>query len=246
MEKAPRIILKLTGELFGDGDNSNISFARYDQVAQTLIEIRRQIPLELAMVPGGGNIFRGRQADSKVDHVTADLIGMMATLQNGAGLREALIRNGETTTRLMTNLECAKIGEPYLIEKARHHLAEGRMVIIGGGLGMPGFTTDSAVAQFAADLQCRMVLKASTVDGVYDCDPRANPQARRFQRVTFDDALKKDLNVMDATAFAMCRRSQIPIFVFDVSQLHRIPEIIRGDYSFGTLITDAPNPPVVS
>jgi len=237
MEKEPRVILKLTGELFGN-NGDNINFAKYDDVAKTLIEIRQRSPIQLAMVPGGGNIFRGREAGSVVDYVDADWMGMLATVQNGIGLREALVRHGETDTRLMTAFDLREIGERYIIPKARHHLDSGRMIIIAGGLGRPGFTTDSAVAQCAGELQCRMVLKASTVDGVYDSDPRKNQDAKRYERITFNDTLQQRLQVMDATAFAMCMRSNIPIFVFNIKDLSRIPEAINGDHSFGTLVTN--------
>jgi uridylate kinase len=239
MEKQPtRVILKLTGELFSS-PGRNIDFDQYDAVAKTLIEIRRRSSIQLAMVVGGGNIFRGRQeADSVVDYVDADSIGMLATVQNGIGLRGALVNNGEPDTRLMIAFDLPEFGEHYIIPKARHHLDSGRMIIIAGGLGRPGFTTDSAVAQCAGELKCRMVLKASTVDGVYDSDPRKNPQAQRFERISFTDTLQKQLQVMDATAFAMCMRSNIPIFVFNINDLSRIPQAINGDHSFGTLVTN--------
>ena len=236
MEKdIDRVILKLSGELFGD-DGENIDFSKYDGVAKKLISIKERSGAQLAMVVGGGNIFRGRQAISGVDHTEADSMGMLATVINGIGLRDALVRNGAIDTRLMTAFNLPEMAEPYIKLKGRHHLQNNRMVIISGGLGKPGFSTDSAVAQYADELQCRIVLKASTVDGVYNKDPKKCDDAVRFKEISFQEALERRLEVMDATAFAMCMRSNIPIFVFNICQLDRIPEVIGGDYSFGTLI----------
>jgi len=230
-----RVILKLSGELFGNKEE-HISFQRYNETAKQLIEIRKETKVQLAIVVGGGNIFRGRQANEEVDHIEADSMGMMATIINGIGLREALIRNGASDTRLMTSLAIPGIAEPYIIAKGRHHLDEERIVIIAGGLGRPNFTTDSAVAQCADELQCKMILKASLVDGVYDSDPKKNSEAKRYTEITYQEALDQRLGVMDRTAFAMCEKSGIPIFVFNIDDLCKLPDIIRGDYSFGTLI----------
>ncbi len=230
-----RFILKISGEIFGE-NSRNIDFAKYDQVAEKIIEIKRKSGAQIAIVVGGGNIFRGRQADSEVDHTEADFMGMLATVMNGIGLREALVRHGEKDTRLMTAFNLPEIAEPYILHKARHHLENNRIVIIAGGLGKPNFTTDSAVAQYADELMCRMILKGSTVNGAYDCDPRKNPDAKKFDEISFQEALEKRLGIMDATAFGICMKSGIPIFVFDMEDLAKIPEAIRGDFSFGTLI----------
>ena len=235
MANIKRAILKLSGELFQD-KNESINFKRYDDVARQLIDVQKQTKIQLSVVVGGGNIFRGRQANKKVDHNEADSMGMMATIINGIGLREALIRNGATDTRLMTSISIPQIAEPYIRTKGRHHLKNNRMVIIAGGLGMPNFSTDSAVAQFASELQCEIIFKASTTDGVYDSDPRKNSQAKKYSEITYQDALDQRLEVMDRTAFAMCEKSAIPIFIFDIKNLHKLTDIINGDYSFGTLI----------
>lgn len=231
-----RAILKLSGELF-QYKNEHISFMQYEYVAKQLIDIQKQTKIQLAIVVGGGNIFRGRQANNSVDHNEADSMGMMATIINGIGLREALIRNGAVTTRLMTSINIHQIAEPYIRTKGRHHLKNDRLVIIAGGLGMPNFSTDSAVAQFASELQSEIIFKASTIDGVYDSDPKINKKAKKYSELTYQQTLDQRLNVMDRTAFAMCEKSEIPIFVFDISDLHRLIDIIKGDYSFGTLIS---------
>lgn len=230
-----RGILKLSGELFADG-SEHISFERYDVVAKQLIRIQELTKIQLAIVVGGGNIFRGREANEKVDHTEADSMGMLATIINGVALREAMVRNGANDTRLMTSVNLPQFAEPYIRIKGRHHLDNNRLVIIAGGLGMPNFSTDSAVAQYADELKCQMIFKASTVNGVYDSDPKKNVSAKRYSQITYRQALTERLGVMDATAFAMCEKSGIPIFVFDIKDLERLPDIIKGDYSFGTLI----------
>jgi len=235
MTNIKRAILKLSGELF-QNENEHISFERYEYVAKQLIDIQRQTKIQLAIVVGGGNIFRGRQANNEVDHNEADSMGMMATIINGIGLREALVRNGAADTRLMTSISIPQIAEPYIRIKGRHHLNHNRLVIIAGGLGMPNFSTDSAVAQFASELQSEIIFKASTVDGVYDSDPKKNDEAKKYSELTYQETLDQRLNVMDRTAFAMCEKSNIPIFVFNIKDLHRLTDIINGDLSFGTLI----------
>lgn len=234
-KKNHRVILKLSGERFSEKDQ-HISFPQYDKVAKQLVRIHKKSKTELAIVVGGGNIFRGREAATNVDHTEADAMGMLATIINGVGLREALIRNGAPETRLMTTLPLPAIAEPYIRIKARHHLDNNRIIILAGGLGLPNFSTDSAVAQFADELKCELILKASTVDGVYESDPRKNPSAKKFAKITYRDALVKELGVMDSTAFAMCSRSKIPIFVFDIKDLQKLPAVLNGNYSFGTLI----------
>lgn len=230
-----RVILKLSGELFGENGN-HIDFDKYDSVAKNLIDIQQKSEAEIAIVVGGGNIFRGRQAGSEVDHTEADSMGMLATVINGIGLREALVRNGADDTRLMTAFNLPQLAEPYIKNKGIHHLKNKRMVIISGGLGHPNFSTDSAVAQYADELQCRLVLKASTVDGIYDKDPKKDATAIKYNEIDYKQALDQRLGVMDLTAFTMCMRSEIPIFVFNISDLARLPEAIRGNYSFGTIV----------
>lgn len=235
MTNIKRAILKLSGELFQD-KNETINFKRYDKVAKQLIEVQKQTKIQLAIVVGGGNIFRGRQASSNVDPNEADSMGMMSTIINGLGLREALVRNGASDTRLMTTVGIPQLAEPYIRSKGRYHLINNRLVIIAGGLGMPNFSTDSAVAQFASELQCEIIFKASTTDGVYDSDPKKNDNAKKYSQITYQDALDQRLEVMDRTAFAMCEKSNIPIFVFDIKDLNKLSDIINGDHSFGTLI----------
>ncbi|NTW61649.1 UMP kinase [Candidatus Saccharibacteria bacterium] len=235
MTDIKRAILKLSGELF-QNSGENINFKRYDDVAKHLISVHKETEIELAIVVGGGNIFRGRQAESQIDMNEADAMGMMATIINGIGLREAFVRNGATDTRLMTSISIPQIAEPYIRTKARHHLKHDRMVIVSGGLGMPHFSTDSAVAQYANELQCDIIFKASTIDGVYTSDPKKDKSAKRYDSLSYQEALDKRLAVMDRTAFAMCEKSEIPIFIFDIKDLHKLSDIIKGNFSLGTII----------
>jgi len=234
-ENEKRIILKLTGELFEDG-KTHISFEKYDEIAKKIIAVSKAAKVQMAIVVGGGNIFRGREAESNVDHTEADSMGMMATVINGVGLREALVRNGATDTRLMTAFNLPQFAEPFIRMKARHHLTQNRLVVLAGGLGQPNFSTDSAVAQYADELMCEMIFKASTVDGVYNSDPHKNLDAVKHSELTFDEAMTKNLKVMDKTAFAMCSNSGIPIFIFHSKDLEKLPLAVSGDFSFGTLI----------
>ncbi|HSX39060.1 MAG TPA: uridine monophosphate kinase [Candidatus Saccharimonadales bacterium] len=231
-----RLILKVSGELFSSR-GKNIDFQKYNKFAKQILKIVKSTEIQLAMVVGGGNIFRGREKSEDVDAAEADSMGMLATVMNGIALREALIRQGATDTRLMTAFHLPEFAEPYIRLKAKHHLNNNRLVILAGGLGKPSFSTDSAVAQYANELNCSLVLKASTVDGVYDTDPKKNQKAKKLPTITFQDALEKRLKVMDSTAFAMCMISEIPIFVFDIRDLDRIPDIVNEDFSFGSLIS---------
>ena len=230
-----RIILKISGELFQNGED-HINFQQYDKVAKQIIEIQSKTSAQIAIVVGGGNIFRGRQADSDVDSNEADYMGMLATIINGIGLREAMIRNGASDTRLMTSINIHQMAEPYIRNKAKHHLENNRIIIISGGLGMPGFSTDSAVAQYASELCCDIIFKASTVNGVYTSDPNKDPSAKKYTELSYQETLDKRLGVMDRTAFAMCEKSQIPIFIFDIKDLEKLPDAINGNYSFGTIV----------
>jgi uridylate kinase len=234
-DRLSRYILKVSGELFSE-KGENISFTAFDEVARQIIEIVGSTGIQLAMVVGGGNIFRGRERVGYVDTNEADSMGMMATIMNGIALREALVRNGAKDTRLMTSVNIPEFAEPYIRLKGKYHLDNNRLVILAGGLGRPGFSTDSAVAQYAGELECGMVLKASTVDGVYDCDPRKNVNAKKIDKLTYREALLKELGIMDSTAFAMCMKSEIPIFVFNIEDLDKLPSILDGDYSFGSLV----------
>lgn len=231
-----RVLLKISGELFGDDDGHGINFAAYEKIAQDIINIRDKTKVELALVVGGGNIFRGRYKAERVDEATADYMGMMATVINGMGLQEALERLG-APTRMMTAIEIKSVAEPYIRRKALRHLSKGRIVIFTAGTGNPFFTTDSGAALRAAELNCDIILKATNVDGVYSEDPNKNPDAKLLTKITYQEAIEKNLEVMDATAFALCKRQKIPIVVFNIDKLNDIDQILTG-HNFGTLVTE--------
>lgn len=229
-----RVLLKISGELFGDNSGHGINFASYEKIAKDLIDIREKTKVELALVVGGGNIFRGRYKAEHVDEATADYMGMMATIINGMGLQEALERLG-APTRMMTAIDVKSVAEPYIRRKALKHLSRGRIVIFTGGTGNPFFTTDSGAALRAAELNCDIILKATNVDGVYTTDPNKDPNAKLLTKISYQEAIEKNYDVMDATAFALCKRQNIPIVVFNIDKLNDLDQILTG-HNFGTLV----------
>jgi uridylate kinase len=234
--KYKRVLLKLTGELFGGKDEHGIDFGSCERIARELLSIWKKTGLELAIVVGGGNIFRGRERTSLVDEATADYMGMLATIINGLALQEALERLG-APTRMMTAIEAKAIAEPYIRRRAQRHLEKGRIVIFTAGTGNPFFTTDSGAALRAIELNCDIILKATNVDGVYSQDPKQNPSARRFRHLTYQEAIEKGLEVMDATAFALCKRQKMPIIVFNINKLKQLDQLLRGT-PMGTLVSE--------
>jgi uridylate kinase len=230
-----RVLLKLTGELFAENHNKGINFAAYENIASQLIRIWKKTKIDLAIVVGGGNIFRGREKAVDVDQATADYMGMLATVINGMALQEALERLG-APTRMMTAFEINSVAEPYIRRRAIRHLEKGRIVILTAGTGHPFFTTDSGAALRAIEMHCDVILKASPVDGIYTKDPRQNKDAKLYKKLTYQEALEKHLEVMDATAFAMCQKHNMPIIVFNIGKLHKLENILQGK-KIGTLVT---------
>lgn len=232
-----RILLKLSGELFGGDKKEGINFQAVEKVARTLINIKKKYPIDLAIVIGAGNIFRGRMVEARdFDRAQADYMGMLATIINCLALQGEIERLGGET-RMMSEVNVTSVCEPFIRRRAMRHLDKGRIVILAGGTGNPFFTTDSAAALKATELQCDVVLKGSNVDGVYDCDPRKNDCAKKFESLTYQYALEKGLMVMDATAFALCQHEKIPIIVFDANNLDNLEKIVAGE-KVGTLITE--------
>lgn len=232
-----RILLKISGELFSNKGGEGIDFESVEKVAKCLINIKRKYPIDLAIVIGAGNIFRGRMiAEREFDRAQADYMGMLATIINCMALQGEIERLGGET-RLMSALNMSSVCEPFIRRRALRHLEKSRIVILGGGTGNPFFTTDSAAALKATELKCDVVLKGSNVDGVYDCDPKKNNGAKKFETLTYQYALEKGLMVMDATAFALCQHEKIPIIVFDANNLDNLEKIISGE-NIGTLITE--------
>jgi uridylate kinase len=231
-----RVLLKLSGEaLMGSqafGINPEVLAMVATEIADTAA-----LGVEIAVVVGGGNIFRGEGARG-MDRATGDYVGMLATVMNAVTLQEAIERRG-VVTRVQSAIPMSQLAEPYIRRRAIRHLEKGRVVIFGAGTGNPFFTTDTAAALRAMEIGAEIVMKASKVDGIYDKDPRKHPEARRYLTVTFTDALKQDLEVMDATAFALCRDNEMGIIVFDMRTRGNIQRAVCGEPVGTTVVKDS-------
>lgn len=235
--KYKRVLLKISGELFGGKKGRGVSFKFYERIAKELFIIWKETKVELAIVVGGGNIIRGkRDKTKKFDEATADYMGMLATIINGLGLQEALERLG-APTRMMTAIEMKAVAEPYIRRRAQRHLGKGRIVIFTAGVGSPFFTTDSGAALRAIEIGCDVILKATDVDGVYSADPDKDPKVKLYKHLTYQEAIEKGLEVMDTTAFALCKRQKMPIIVFNIEKLREIDKVLEGD-GIGTLVSE--------
>lgn len=231
-----RVLLKLTGELFGDENGNGIDFEKIERIAKYIAHLRKIHKTDLVIVVGGGNIFRGRNlTDENFDLPMADYIGMLATVQNSIALQGKLEIIG-VPSRLMSKIEMKEVCEPYILKRARRHLEKGRVVIVASGMGVPGYSTDTAAAHYAYQLNCEVLLKGSTVDGVYTADPKMDKTAQKFSNLSFQEALEQNIMVMDSTAFAICKTKNIPIIVFDISDLENIERILRKQI-IGTFIS---------
>lgn len=233
-----RVVLKLSGEaLASDSSTETIDFSTVDRIASEIAECGRDLAVEIAVMVGGGNIWRGATgAENGMDRATGDHMGMLATVINALALQDALERNGQPT-RVQTAIEMSEVAEPFIRRRAIRHLEKGRVVVFAAGMGNPFFTTDTPAALRAAEIDAGVILKGTHggVDGVYSADPRKDPNATKFDEVSFDEALAKDLAVMDATAFTMCRENGIPILVFDVMTPGNLMRALAGE-RIGTLI----------
>lgn len=229
-----RILLKLSGEaLLGDRDHGidPKRLAEYAQDIKTIIDKGVQV----AIVIGGGNIFRGvAGASNGMDRVQADYMGMLATVINGLALQSAL-EDADIPTRLQTAIKIEAVAEPYIKRKAMRHLEKGRVVIFGAGTGNPFFTTDSAAALRAIEIEADVILKGTRVDGIYNIDPEKNKDAVKFDNITFDDVLKKGLKIMDTTAFTLSQENNLPIIVFDMNKPGNLLKVVSGE-NIGTLV----------
>jgi uridylate kinase len=231
-----RVLLKLTGELFSTEGKTGIDFNSVKTIAAYIAHLRQIHNVDLAIVVGGGNLFRGRNVTgSDFDRAQADFIGMLGTIMNGLALQGELEMLGVRSC-VMSSLHVDQACEPYIRLKARKHLNDGIVTILVGGSGRPFFTTDTTAALLAAELGCEILLKGSGVDGVYTADPKIDPNAIKYTTLTFQEALEKGLMVMDDTAFAVCKREKIPIIVFKVDDLENIERILNGE-EIGTLVT---------
>lgn len=229
-----RVLLKLSGEVFAGAAGFGIDPSIVIQFAQELKEIR-DMGVQVAVVVGGGNIWRGRMAP-KMERANADYMGMIATVINGLALQDALEKIG-TTTRVLTAIEMKEVAEPFIRRRAQRHLEKGRVVIFAGGTGSPYFTTDTCAALRGLEIGADVILKGTKVDGVYDSDPIKNPQAKKFDRLGYIDVLQKGLGVMDATAISLCMDNRLPIAVFDITHSGNIKRMILGE-DIGTIVKE--------
>jgi uridylate kinase len=232
--KYKRILLKLSGEALMGQQQSGIDARRLQQYA---IEIKhvKELGIEIAIVIGGGNIFRGVQGEGLgIDRVQGDYMGMLATVINGMALQSALEQEG-MYTRLMSGINMEQVCEPFIRRRAVRHLEKGRIVIFGAGIGNPYFTTDSTASLRAIEIESQVVLKGTRVDGVYSADPEKNPDAERYSNISYSEVYSKGLNVMDMTAFTLCQENNLPIIVFDMNKPDNLYNLVKGE-EVGTLI----------
>src|SRR6202165_4508815 len=232
-----RIVLKLSGEALRErGAKENISPQIVREIAERIKEVKA-LGVQTSVVIGGGNIWRGLAAHHRgMDRTTADYMGMLATVINGLALQSALVQIG-VETRVQTAIEMKNVAEPFILGRAIRHLELGRVVIFAAGTGNPYFSTDTTAALRASEIGADVILKATKVDGVYDRDPNTDPNAKRFERITFTEALTKRLQVMDSTAFSLCMDNKVPIVVFDMNKPTNIRDAVLGR-KVGTLVAD--------
>lgn len=234
--KYKRILLKLSGEsLQGKSKGSYIDPDILEQYSEEIKHVKEE-GTEISIVIGGGNIFRGGQADTLgIDRVQGDYMGMLATVVNGMALQSALERHG-MYTRLMSGIKMEQVCEPFIRRRAIRHLEKGRIVIFGAGIGNPYFTTDSTASLRAIEVQAEVVLKGTRVDGVYSKDPEKFSDAVRYEKLSFQEAYEKNLNIMDMTAFTLCMENKLPIVVFNMNKKGNLLKIAKGEET-GTLIS---------
>jgi len=233
--KYKRILLKVSGESLAGPTEFGIDPKEATHVAE-LIKRVHDLGVDVAIVIGGGNLWRGATGENKgMDRATADYMGMMATVMNALALMDALEKLG-VVTRVMSSIEMRTVAEPYIRRRAMRHLEKGRVVIFGGGTGNPYFSTDTAAALRATEIDADVVIKATKVDGVYDCDPKANPNAVKFDRLSYLDTVARRIEVMDSTAITLCMENDLPILVLNLWDQESLIRALHGEPE-GTLIT---------
>lgn len=232
-----RILLKLSGEALMGSQSYGIDTKVAEAAAKELKAVH-ELGIEIAIVVGGGNIFRGvSESAGNMDRAAADYIGMLATVMNAVVLQDALEQQN-VYTRVMSAIDIPQLAEPFIRRRAVRHLEKKRVVIFAAGTGNPYFTTDSAAALRALEIQADVILKGTKVDGIYTADPVKDPTATRFETITFQEVLEKRLNVMDASAISLCRDNDLPIMVFNMRENGNIAKAVCGDMSIGTLVTN--------
>src|ERR1043166_841547 len=233
--KYGRILLKLSGEAIGGPSGVGISPEAIQDMAQQIREVR-DLGVQVVVVVGGGNIFRGLPGSERgIERATGDYMGMLATVINALALQDALEKLG-VATRVQSAITMAQVAEAFIRRRAVRHLEKGRVVIFGGGTGNPFFSTDTAAALRANEIGAEVILKATKVDGIYDSDPKKNTKAKRYDQISYSEALQKQLKVMDSTAFSLCMDNKMPIIVFDFFRAHNLKRVVMGE-KVGTLVT---------
>ncbi len=231
--KYKRILLKLSGEVLAGDDKTGINIEVVGKISDKIKEIV-EMGVQVAIVVGGGNFWRGRRNGEQMEKTTADYMGMLATAMNGLALQDAIEARG-VFTRLQTAIEMREIAEPFIKRKALKHLERGRVVIFACGTGNPFFTTDTGAALRAAEIEADAILLGKSIDGVYSADPKLDPTAKKYDEITYFDVLQKDLKVMDSTATALCKDNNMPLVVFGISDPENIVRVIRGE-KIGTIV----------
>lgn len=231
-----RVLLKLSGEALMGERNYGIDTNVAEAVAREIKEIY-ELDVEIAIVVGGGNIFRGvSKSAGNMDRSSADYIGMLATVMNAVVLQDALEKI-DVYTRVMSAVDIPQLAEPFIRRRAMRHLEKGRVVIFAAGTGNPFFTTDSAAALRALEIKADIILKGTKVDGIYTADPMTNPEATRFEKISYQEVLEKQLKVMDASSISLCMDNNLPIMVFNMRESGNILRAVQGDLAIGTLVT---------
>lgn len=232
--KYKRIVLKMSGEALAGEQRFGLSDAVISQVVDQIVKVH-DMGVEIALVIGAGNFWRGRQG-ANMDRATADYMGMLATVMNSLAMMDAIERRG-VPTRVQTALNMISVAEPYVLRKALHHLEEGRIVIMACGTGNPYCTTDTAAAQRACEINADILLMAKNVDGIYDSDPNKNPDAKKYDRLSFGDIVNKGLKAMDTTAATMCMENNVPVLAFALNEPDSVLRAVCGEH-LGTLISN--------
>lgn len=234
-KKYQRVMLKISGEVLGDQTGQGIVMEALKKIAKEVAALNKH-KIQVVVVIGGGNIWRFRDTkEAGIERTTSDYMGMMATIMNAVALQSAVEKNG-VHCRVATALDLPQIAEPYIRRRAIRHLEKNRIVICAGGTGNPYFTTDTAAALRAVELECDVILKATKVDGIYTADPKKDKTAKKYKTLSYDEAIEKNLQVMDQTAFSLCRESNMKIVVFDMHQKDAILKAAMGEL-MGTLVS---------
>lgn len=230
-----RILLKISGEALLGEQGHGIDGDVLTQYSKEICAVHEE-GFEVSVVVGGGNIFRGvKGATEGMDRVQGDYMGMLATMINSMALQDSLERMG-AQTRLMSAIRMEEIAEPYIRRRATRHLEKGRVVIFGAGTGNPYFTTDTAAALRAIEIEADIILKGTRVDGIFDSDPEKNPEAKKFPTITGEEVLSRRLDIMDLTAFTLCRENETPIIVFDMNKVGNLKKVLMGDNNVGSKV----------